>query len=90
MQQLGGEKEESVEILDKKKAEVVLCSVPRFFRPETRIASSGGVFFQKPVTEYAGLSRDFSNRSFLFYFVSAYLCDQRDGEAEVQSIVQVL
>lgn len=53
MQQLGGEKEESVEILDEKKAKVVLCSVPRFFRPETCIASSGGVFFQKPVTEYA-------------------------------------
>lgn len=28
----------------------------------------------------------FPNRSFLFYFVSAYLCDQRDGEAEVQSM----
>lgn len=26
------------------------------------------------------------NRSFLFYFVSAYLCDQWDGEAEVQSM----
>lgn len=28
----------------------------------------------------------FPNRSFLFCFVSAYLCDQRDGEAEVQSM----
>lgn len=33
-----------------------------------------------------GLLQYFPNRSFLFYFVSAYLCDQWDGEAEVQSM----